>query len=97
MLWHSVVLMNEGFFDGLGKCLIVKISCQDLRFKHLNFLYIYPISYKIAKKANPEKRFAQIENDITRIFIDMIRVIHWEISHNFGAPKSLRSKSGRLE
>ena len=61
MLWHSVVLMNEGFFDGLGKCLIVKISCQDLRFKHLNFLYIYPISYKIAKKANPEKRFAQIE------------------------------------
>ena len=31
------------------------ISCQYNKFKHLNFQYIYPISYKIAKKANPRK------------------------------------------
>ncbi len=39
----------------------VHISCHKHRSKHLNFHYIYPISYKIAKKANPEKGFAQIE------------------------------------
>jgi hypothetical protein len=33
----------------------VVLSCQNQRSKHLNFNYIYPISYKIAKKANPVK------------------------------------------
>ena len=33
----------------------VKISYQYYRLKHLNFQYIYLISYKIAKKANPVK------------------------------------------
>ena len=33
----------------------IQISCQNHRFKHLNFQYIYPISYKIAKKADPPK------------------------------------------
>ena len=37
------------------------LSCHKYRFKHLNLQYIYPISYKIAKKANPEKGFSQIE------------------------------------
>jgi hypothetical protein len=38
MLWHSVVLMNEGFFDGFGKCLIVKISCHDAKFVKLTHI-----------------------------------------------------------
>jgi hypothetical protein len=41
------------------------ITYQNHRFKHLNFNYIYPISYKNAKKANPEKGFALLKNDIT--------------------------------
>ena len=67
-----------GFLDRVGEMFQWRISCQHLRFKHLNFLYIYPISYKIAKKANPQKRdLLKLKNDITRIFIDMIRVIRW--------------------
>ena len=31
-------------------------SCHKHKFKNLNCQYIYPISYKIAKKANPAKR-----------------------------------------
>jgi hypothetical protein len=47
-------------------------SCQNHRFKHLNFDYIYRISYKNAKKANPgEMDLPLVENDITTIFIDM--------------------------
>jgi len=49
--------------DVVGSILWLKIqfrklhvSCQYSRFKHLNFKYIYLISYKIAKKANPRKR-----------------------------------------
>ena len=32
----------------------IQIPCQNDKFKHLNFLYRYPISYKIAKKPNTE-------------------------------------------
>ena len=37
------------------------IPCQNHRFKHLNFQYIYLISYKIAKKANQRNGFALFE------------------------------------
>jgi len=37
-------------------------ACQKHRFKHFNFQYIYLISYKIAKKANPRKWNCPIEN-----------------------------------
>jgi hypothetical protein len=33
----------------------VVLSCQNQRSKHLNFQYIYLISYKIAKKGKPPK------------------------------------------
>jgi len=33
----------------------IQISCHEHRFKHLNLQYIYPISYKIAKKGKPQK------------------------------------------
>ena len=45
-----------------------RTSCHTSKFEHLNFLYIYPISYKIAKKANPQKRICPYKNDITTIF-----------------------------
>ena len=32
------------------------VSCQKHKFKHFNFHYIYPISYKIAKRETPDKR-----------------------------------------
>jgi hypothetical protein len=32
------------------------LSCQNHKSKHLNLNYIYLISYKIAKKANPSRR-----------------------------------------
>ena len=35
----------------------LQIACQNHRSKRLNFHYRYPISYKNAKKANPEKGF----------------------------------------
>ena len=50
---------------GLEPDLDTWYSCHKHRFKHLNFHYIYPISYKIAKKANPLKEFALLKNDIT--------------------------------
>jgi hypothetical protein len=40
---------------------LLQIPCQYNRFKHLNFHYIYLISYKIAKKANPRKRFPYLK------------------------------------
>jgi len=36
------------------------ISCQNQRSKHLNFNYIYLISYKIAKKANLLKKICPL-------------------------------------
>ena len=36
-------------------CLITDTSCQNQKSKNLNFQYIYLISYKNAKKANPVK------------------------------------------
>ena len=53
--------MNRVYIVGLEKCSIFKISCQNHRFKHLNFSYIYPISYKNAKKANPAKWICPIQ------------------------------------
>jgi hypothetical protein len=48
--------------DGKGEVSLLQIPCQDHRFKHLNFQYIYPISYKNAKKRQtPEKGFALIQ------------------------------------
>jgi hypothetical protein len=53
----------------------VVLSCQNHRFKHLNFEYIYPICYKNAKKANPRKRICPYLKTISQqFFIDMIRV-----------------------
>ena len=46
----------------------VVISCHKHRSKHLNFNYIYRISYKNAKKASPEKRICPYKNDITSFF-----------------------------
>jgi len=37
------------------------ISCHYNKSKNGNFNYIYPISYKIAKKANPQNGSALIE------------------------------------
>ena len=37
------------------------LSCHEHRFKHFNFQYIYPISYKIAKRQTLENGFALIE------------------------------------
>ena len=57
--WWDNSIENEG---GSG----LHVSCQNQRSKHLNFQYIYPISYKIAKKRQtPEKGFAPLKNDIT--------------------------------
>ena len=54
------------------------ISCHKHRFKHFNFHYIYLISYKNAKKANPVKWICPIGNcrcsirakmsDISKVF-----------------------------
>ena len=37
------------------------LTYHDHRFKHLNFDYIYPISYKIAKKQIPQNGSALTE------------------------------------
>ena len=42
------------------------ISGHDHKYEHLNFLYRYPISYKIAKKANPEKRICPFSKMISQ-------------------------------
>jgi len=34
----------------------IQIPIHEHRFRHFNLQYIYPISYKIAKKANPSKK-----------------------------------------
>jgi len=39
----------------------VALSCQKHKSKHLDFKYIYPISYKNAKRQTPEKGSALIE------------------------------------
>jgi hypothetical protein len=41
------------------------IPCHKHRSKHLNFNYIYLISYKIAKRQTLLNGFALFENDIT--------------------------------
>ena len=45
----------DGGVDEKEGCACFHISCQKHKLKHLNFQYIYLISYKIAKKANPIK------------------------------------------
>ena len=53
------------------------ISCQKHKSNNLNFKYIYRISYKIAKKANPQKKICPIEKTISQqFFIDMILVFY---------------------
>jgi hypothetical protein len=42
--------------------------------KHLTFHYIYPIFYKIAKKANPRKKIYPIENCRYEIKAKMLAV-----------------------
>ncbi len=45
------------------------ISYHHHRPKHINFQYIHPISYKIAKKGKPgEMDLSFLKNDITTIF-----------------------------
>jgi len=41
------------------------ITYHHHRFKHLNFQYIYRISYKIAKRQTREKDSPLLKNDIT--------------------------------
>ena len=69
MLWFSQVFENINIADRnyITEMEFLKLvfTCQNHRSKHLNFHYIYPISYKIAKKANPLKWICPIENDIT--------------------------------
>jgi len=43
----------------------LQIPCQKHNLKWLYLYCIYRISYKIAKKANPEKVFALLKDDIT--------------------------------
>jgi len=53
------------------------ISCQKRRFKHFNCHYIYLISYKNAKKANPVKWICPLKkNDITTIVRDQKPVVY---------------------
>jgi len=43
------------------------IACQYNRFKHFNFHYIYPISYRNAKKGKPDEMdLPLLKNDITK-------------------------------
>jgi len=44
----------------------LQIPCQNRKFKHFNFQYIYRICYKNAKKGKPgEMDFPLFKNDIT--------------------------------
>ncbi len=45
---------------------------HNQRSKHLNFHYIYRISYRNAKKANLANGFALLKNDITRLLNALI-------------------------
>jgi len=63
-LWHWWVR----WIDGREGCAWLQISCQNQRSKHLNFQYIYLISYKIAKKANPRKQICPFWKTISQIF-----------------------------
>jgi len=58
-VFKKYIMSNKFFYSeirlnklGLPKLVL---SCHKHRFKHLNFRYIYLISYKIAKKASPVK------------------------------------------
>jgi hypothetical protein len=42
------------------------LSCHKHRFKHFNFQYIYLISYKNAKKANPVKWICPFKKTISQ-------------------------------
>jgi len=46
----------------------VVLSCQNQRSKHLNFQYIYLISYKIAKKGKPSKTDLPSWKTISQVF-----------------------------
>jgi len=48
------------------------IPCHTHRFKQLNSKYIYRISYRNAKKANPKKGFAQTEKRYHKNFEALI-------------------------
>jgi hypothetical protein len=62
----------------------VVLSCQYNRFKHLNFNYIYLISYKIAKKGKPSKKdLPLLENDITTFELALKYGIHISSKHKF--------------
>ena len=53
------------------------VSCQYNKFKHLNFQYIYLISYKFAKKASPRKKdLPLLKNDITTFELALKYGIH---------------------
>jgi hypothetical protein len=43
-------------------------SCQNHRFKDFNCQYIYPISYKIAKKGKPCKMGLPFFKTISHVF-----------------------------
>ena len=58
-VFKKYIMSNKFFYieirlNKLGLPKLV-LSCQNHKFKHLTFQYIYLISYKIAKKANPSK------------------------------------------
>ena len=55
-LWYHTIQHQNWCFSKLV------LSCHKHKFKHLNSRYIYLISYKIAKKANPWKTICPIEN-----------------------------------
>ena len=67
--WLYVTLWwwRFGSFDGKEGYGWLQITCQKCRFKHLNQKFIYRISYKNAKKANPVKWICPFDkNDICK-------------------------------
>ena len=51
-LWHWLI----GWIYGKEECVWFKISCQNNKLRSIDSDYIYPISYKISKKANSSRR-----------------------------------------
>ena len=61
-LWYHTIQHQNGCFSRLV------LSCQNQRSNHLNFQYIYLISYRNAKKANSIKWICPfLKNDNTTI------------------------------
>jgi hypothetical protein len=51
----SIEKTPDGVKNGKEECAYFRISCHSHRFNHLNFKYMYRISYGNAIKANPLK------------------------------------------